>query len=146
MTAKKRSPSGRSTAKRSSVSEIAPGVYVGGWNDAVRFEGARFCVLDEAADEMPADAHRPIYDETKDAPIKANLDEVADLVRGARSRGKPVLLFCGHGIRRSPLAGAWYLHRTEGLTLDAAYDRIRSVRPKVEHVREWVGHWQLLEE
>ncbi len=146
MTGETRSRTGTAAPIRASVSEVAPGVFVGGWKDAARFVGARFCVLDEPEPEMPADAHRPIYDEAKDEPIRANLDEVAELVRGARKRGKPVLLFCGHGIRRSPLAAAWYLHRTEGLTLDAAYDRIRSVRPRVEHVREWVGHWQILQE
>jgi Dual specificity phosphatase, catalytic domain len=144
----KKPASHRSPSKpaKSGASEIAPGIYVGGWNDAVHFSGARFCVLDEVpAEDLPADSHVPIYDESADAPLRANLDRVVRLVETARKQERPVLLFCGHGVRRSPLAGAWYLHRHEGISLDAAYDRIRSVRPKVEHVDEWVGHPEALE-
>ncbi len=133
----------RSTSSRRpapSPSEVAPGVYVGGWNDALRFDGARYCVMDTVPDEeVPADVRLPVYDPTKDRPHRENLDQLAELVSAARAQGRPVLLFCGYGIRRAPLAAAWYLHRAEGLSLDAAYDRIRRVRPKVEHVRQWVG-------
>jgi protein-tyrosine phosphatase len=137
----------KSQAPKKSPSEIAPGVFVGGWKDATVFQGQRFCVLDELPDEeVPAEAHRTIYDDKSDAPVRKGLDEVAEMVSRARAKGEPVLLFCGHGVRRSPLAGAWYLHRAEGITLDAAYNRIRAVRPQVEHVRQWVGHWETLEE
>jgi len=147
MTATKQTRSRSPRRPASRASEIAPGVFVGGWNDAVAFQGARFCVLDEVPDEdLPADAHRAIYDGAKDAPIRAGLESVAALAQAARSQGKPVLFFCGHGIRRGPLAGAWYLHRAEGISLDAAYDRIRAVRPKIEHVSEWAGNWQVLSE
>jgi hypothetical protein len=147
MTAAKRTQSTRSRRAASKASEIAPGVFVGGWNDAVVFEGARFCVLDQVPeDDLPAEAHRTIYDEAKDAAIRESLDEVAALAQKARSQGTPVLFFCGHGVRRGPLAAAWYLHRAEGIPLDAAYQRIRAVRPKIEHVSEWVGNWQVLSE
>jgi len=144
-------PSTKSTARASrpkkTPSEIAPGVFVGGWKDAEKFEGARFCVLDELPESgAPADGHVVIYDEAKDAPIVANLDRLVSMAEKARNANRPVLIFCGHGIRRSPLAGAWYLHRHEGVSLDAAYERVRAARPKVEHVRDWVGHWQVLDE
>jgi Dual specificity phosphatase, catalytic domain len=120
-------------------SEVAPGVYVGGWNDAVRFAGSRFCVLDEAPPGMPPATHVQIYDEAGDRPLVRNLDRLVDEMHAARTKNEPVLVFCGHGVRRSPLAAAWYLHRVEKLSLDAAYDRVRAARPKVEHVRDWVG-------
>jgi hypothetical protein len=139
--ARSRTPKG----KNSSASEIAPGIFVGGWKDAVGFEGTRICVLDEApAEPLPAEAHLPIYDEGKDAPIRANLDRVVRLVESARAKQEPVLLFCGHGIRRGSLAGAWYLHVHDAISLDAAYERVRQVRPKIEHVKEWVGNWSSL--
>jgi hypothetical protein len=59
--------------------------------------------------------------------------------------GRPVLVFCGHGIRRGPLAAAWYLHRSEGLTLAEAYTRIRAVRPQIEEAKEWIGDPENLE-
>jgi len=137
----------RRTVARPTASQIAPGVYVGGWDDAVRFEGTRVCVLDEVPDEkLPAEAHVPIYDDVKDRPIRDNLDRVADLVDAARAKNQPVLLFCGHGIRRGSLAGAWYLHRHDGISLDAAFDRVRAARPKIQHVKDWVGGWKTLVE
>ena len=134
-------------AKKSipSPQEISPGVFLGGWNDAARFDGTKFCVLDEAPDDMPAATHVPIYDEAKDAPIVANLDRLASEIDAAHRANRPVLVFCGHGVRRSPLAAAWYLHRYEKLSLDQAYERIRSVRPKVETAQEWVGNWKSLQ-
>jgi hypothetical protein len=127
-------------ARATGPSEIAPGVFVGGWNDALKFEGARFCVLDDAPDDRPPSAHVPIYEESKDQAIPANLDRLAADVGAARAQGQPVLMFCGHGIRRAPLAGAWYLHRAEGLPLAKAYERVRAARPKIEEAREWIGH------
>ncbi|HLM92029.1 MAG TPA: dual specificity protein phosphatase family protein [Thermoplasmata archaeon] len=128
-----------------SPQEIAPGVFLGGWNDALTFTGAKFCLLDEAPEEMPTATHIPIYDEGKDAPVVANLDRLVTEVRSARRAHEPVLIFCGHGVRRGPLGAAWYLHRSEKLPLDAAYDRIRAVRPKIETASEWIGHPQSLD-
>jgi Dual specificity phosphatase, catalytic domain len=132
----------RPAAKRNppSPQEIAPGVFLGGWKDAARFEGARFCLLDEAPDDMPAGRHIPVYDEAADRPRVENLERLAREIRAAHDAGSPVLIFCGHGVRRSPLGAAWYLHRYEHLTLDEAYDRIRTVRPQVEHARDWIGN------
>ncbi len=130
----------------SSPSEIAPGVFVGGWDDAIRFTGTKFCVREEPPEGLPGAIHVPIYDGVEDAPIVENLEVLARRMEQAREGGSPVLVFCGHGVRRGPLGAAWYLHRFSQLTLDEAYDRIRTVRPQVEHAKEWIGHWKPLEE
>jgi protein-tyrosine phosphatase len=135
----------RKSSRASGPSEIAPGVFVGGWNDAVKFTGARFCVLDEAPEDMPPATHIPIYDEKTDGAVRSNLERVAREMAAARSAGEPVLVFCGHGVRRSPLAGAWYLHRAEQLSLHDAYERIRAVRPKIETAEEWLGSLAAIE-
>jgi Dual specificity phosphatase, catalytic domain len=119
-------------------SEIAPGVFVGGWKDAAQFEGTRFCVLDEPPEEMPVGSHVPIYREPEGRAIPKNLDRLAVAIGAARGKGERVLVFCGHGVRRGPLAGAWYLHRTEGLTLDEAFEQVRSARPQAEPPRSWI--------
>ncbi|HYA11019.1 MAG TPA: dual specificity protein phosphatase family protein [Thermoplasmata archaeon] len=142
----KRSPSKGTRSRPKGPSEIAPGVFVGTWNDALRFEGARFCVLDEAPEDMPAATHIPIYDERSGSALRPNLDRLAEEIGSARAAGRPVLVFCGHGIRRSPLGGAWYLHRSEQLPLEEAYARVRSVRPKVEIPRTWMDHAESLDE
>ncbi|HTT26468.1 MAG TPA: dual specificity protein phosphatase family protein [Thermoplasmata archaeon] len=121
-------------------SEIAPGVFVGGWKDALDFAGARFCVLDEAPDDMPTATHVAIYREATDRASLPDLDRLVEGMRAAHAKGKPVLVFCGHGVRRSALGGAWYLRRAEGLSLDEAYDRVRSARPRIQHARQWVGN------
>jgi protein-tyrosine phosphatase len=139
---------GRGTTRSSkspTPSEIAPGVFVGGWKDAMKFEGARFCVLDEAPDDMPPATHIPIYDGATDGANRANLERLAKEMIAARAKGSRVLVFCGHGVRRSPLGGAWYLHRAEQLSLEQAYERIRSVRPQVETASEWLGTVDALE-
>jgi hypothetical protein len=131
--------------RASTPSEIAPGVFVGGWNDAVGFEGARFCVLDEPPTELSGVTHVPIYDGATDRAIPENLERLAAAMRAAHARGERVLVFCGHGVRRGPLGGAWYLRRSEGLSLEEAYARVRTVRPKIEHPREWIGDASNLE-
>jgi protein-tyrosine phosphatase len=137
----------RPKPERPIASEILPGVFVGGWDDATSFHGQRVCVLDELPDEAaPADEHVPIYDAGAGGPIRPNLERIVRIVDEARGRNEPVLLFCGHGVRRSPLAGAWYLHRHDRIPLDAAYDRLREVRPGIEHVRKWAKHWDVLTE
>lgn len=137
-----KSPKGsrRAPAAKSHASEIAPGVFVGGWNDAAAFAGARICVLDEAPEEtLPGMTHVAIYDGSTDRALPKNLDRVAELALAARRRHEPVILFCGHGIRRGSLAGAWYLHRAEKLPLDQAFDRVAAVRPQIERPADWIG-------
>ena len=148
MSAAKRPRANRKADRRASPSEISPGIFVGGWKDAEGFTGARICVLDERPDEldgMSGATHVPIYDGESDAPIVANLDKVADLVKAAHRRGEPALVFCGHGIRRGSLGGAWYLHRNEGVSLDVAFERVASVRPQIERPQEWMKGWRALE-
>jgi protein-tyrosine phosphatase len=128
-----------------SPQEISPGVFLGGWNDALRFTGKKFCVLDEVPKDMPPATQVTIYDEAADAPIVRNLDRVASEMNAAHRAREPVLVFCGHGVRRSPLAAAWYLHRYEKLSLDEAYERILALRPKVETPQEWIKNWKELE-
>jgi len=135
----------RTAPRQSGPSEIVPGLYVGGWKDAIGFVGTRFCVLDEAPPDMPPAKHIPIYDEASAGAIGRNLDRLADEVAAARRKGEPVLIFCGHGIRRAPLGAAWYLHRSEKMSLDSAYARIREVRPKAEPARSWIGDLASLE-
>ncbi|MGP8077269.1 MAG: dual specificity protein phosphatase family protein [Thermoplasmata archaeon] len=139
-----RSSTGRGPATgASSPSEVAPGLFVGGWDDAAAFRGRRLCVRDDLPEaDFPIDAHVPVVDPRTGRPIRQNLDRVAALVEAARKKNEPVLLFCGYGVRRGPLAAAWYLHRADGITLDEAYERVRAARPRAEHVRQWADHWQ----
>jgi len=136
---------GRPLRRPKSPAEVAPGVFVGGWKDAVAFEGTRFCVLDEKPEDMPVATHIPIYDDRSGSAIRPNLDRLAREIAAARAEGQPVLVFCGHGIRRSPLGVAWYLHRSEKLPITEAFERVRAVRPKAEPPMAWMGDTASLE-
>jgi len=121
-------------------------MFVGGWKEALRFEGSRFCVLDEAPEGLPPATHVPIYNERRDRVDPRSLDRLAAAMQEAHVSGQPVLVFCGHGVRRSPLGAAWYLHRTEGIPLGEAYDRIAAVRPQIERANAWIGNAEELED
>jgi hypothetical protein len=138
MTPTRKSSAPKRTSRTEGPSEIAPGVFVGGWKDAAPFRGTRFCVLDEADPQLPPSTHIPIYREETKRVDRKNLDRLAEAVRRARDAGEPVLIFCGMGVRRGSLGGAWYLHRSEHLSLEDAYARVRAVRPQIQTVNEWV--------
>ncbi len=118
--------------------EVAPGLFVGGWGEAEGFSGARFCVLDEKPAELPNGTHIPVYDERTGGAIRPNLDRLAKEAAAAKGRGEAVVVFCGHGIRRGPLGAAWILHRNDHLTLEQAFDRIQAVRPRIERPAAWM--------
>lgn len=128
----------KSSPRSNGPSEIAPGVFIGARRDADRFEGVWFCVLDEAPPDLPDATHIPLLEAGTGAANRSNLDRLVRGIRQARAEGRPVLIYCGHGIRRSPLGGAWYLRAELGLPLEAAFDRIAAVRPQVERPREWL--------
>lgn len=140
MTATKRTPRASAPRTAKTPNEIAPGVFLGNWDDAVKFVGTRFCVLDDAPEEMPPSTHVRIYDEKADRADVNGLDRVVAGMKAARAKGDPVLVYCGHGIYRSPLAAAWYLKRTERVSLDEAYRRITALRPKAKPAAGWLGN------
>jgi hypothetical protein len=144
MTSTRSKSARRARPANKTPSEIAPGVYVGNWEDALKFEGARFCVLDEAPADMPPAAHVPIYNEAADKADRKKLDSLAEAMKAAGAKGTPVLVFCGHGKYRSPLGGAWYLHRAEGIPLDEAYLRVRAARPVAHRSLDWIGNLEEL--
>ena len=138
----------RKSATRGKVpspQEVAPGVFVGGWDDATHFTGAKFCVMDDPPQGLPGTVHIPIYDEVRNAPILPNLEILAQRVRLAHDVGAPR---AGVLRPRDPSGAA-----RRGLVPASvrAADRggglrqVRSVRPKIEHARDWIGHVEGLE-
>src|SRR5579884_2643613 len=53
--------------------------------------------------------------------------------------GKKVLLHCGAGIERSPLACVWFLHTKRNMDFDEAYEFVKEKRPIVADRRTWLG-------
>lgn len=117
------------------MTEIIENLFVGGADDARSgFEGLIICVLEEKPFDEPADAAW--------IPFLAegirSLEITAETVDNALSAGRRVLVHCGAGSERAPLAVAWFLHRRRGITLDDAYALLQERRPIVRDRRFWL--------
>ena len=55
------------------------------------------------------------------------------------ARGLRVLVHCEEGCERAPLVVAWFLKTRRAMTLDEAYELLKSRRPIVEDRRRWLG-------
>jgi|SRR5712664_133876 len=81
----------------------------------------------------------------------ASLEAVSTILGYFRNKGWELLIHCGAGIERSPLAVAWYLanhiaaswYQDHGIdpifTLDKAYKFIMSKRPQMQDRQQWIA-------
>ena len=128
--------------------EIVPGLYLGEYSDAIKWSklgiGKTICVLSERPDPFPRESiWAPILavDSEDETEIRADiekLDEVVGMIETFLREGQRVLVYCGAGVDRSPLAVAWYLHKGRGMPLAAAYAFIRVKRPIVRPHPNWI--------
>jgi protein-tyrosine phosphatase len=117
------------------ASEIIPNLYVGDLQDAGTFDGIIISVLH---DVPPAEPRRAIQ-----LPFLANgratLDSTAAVIDAALALNQRVLVHCEEGSQRAPLTVAWFLKTRRGMSLDEAYELLRSRRPFVVDRRKWLG-------
>jgi protein-tyrosine phosphatase len=130
---------GKKTAQRQTAawreSEIVTNLFLGDVQDAGRFDGMIVSVLSEAmADEAKRTIHIPFL-----ANGRATLDTTSALIDAGLRLGMPVLVHCEEGCERAPLVVAWFLKTRRGMTLDEAYELIKSRRPIVKDRRAWLG-------
>jgi protein-tyrosine phosphatase len=129
------------------ATEILPNLFLGDLTDAKRWQGFAITVLEYRPPELPTNvAHIPIVDTNNHADT--NLDDVRVLfvqlealvtvVDAAMARGEKVLVSCGQGMERSPLAVAWYLFRRKGMTVQDAYRLVKEKRPQVIERLGWL--------
>lgn len=123
------------------MDEIIENLFVGDMVDArAGFDGLTICVLEEKPFDEPANATW--------IPFLAegirSLEITAEIIDRALAGGRAVLVHCGAGSERAPLAVAWFLYRQRAMTLDEAYDLLKSRRPIVQDRRFWLR--QYLEE
>ncbi len=117
------------------MTEIVANLFVGDMVDAKSgFDGLIVCVLEEKPFDEPANATW--------VPFLAeglrSLEITAEIIEQALAGGRAVLVHCGAGSERAPLAVAWYLSRRREMTLDEAYDLLKSRRPVVQDRRFWL--------
>src|SRR5579884_1196928 len=109
----------KSLSEKNPMDEIIENLYLGDWEDALTVpeEYVRLCVLEaKPPGEPPGALWLPFL---KD--------------------GKKVLLHCGAGIERSPLACVWFLHTKRNMDFDEAYEFVKEKRPIVADRRTWLG-------
>ena len=122
------------------ATEIRPRLFLGDLADAASWDGLAITVLEDRSPDLPPSVvHIPIYDPESGRARFEEVERVVALVsEELRSGRQSVLVSCGHGVERSPLALAWYLYRVEGLSPPEAYDSIRERRPEVQPRLEWL--------
>lgn len=130
------------------ANEIVPGVWVGnksacGYANMLGMKS--ICVLEWEC-YTPGCIHKPILPELQDGWVGISsvlvdpdlLNEAIDAIEYYKSLG-PILVHCGAGMERSPLATAAWMVRHYGCTLDESYNLLKEKRPIVEDRRSWLG-------
>lgn len=118
-------------------SEIVPGLYVSGMYEWPRdFSGLLICVLENKPVEEPDNATWIPILKVGRAEL-SQLDAVAEVIE-SQLASRVVVVHCGAGIERSPLAVVWFLYKKRGMTLDEAYTLVRSKRPIVQDRQNWL--------
>ena len=127
------------------ATEILPNLFLGDLVDAKRWQGFAITVLEYRPPELPTNVvHIPIVN-TNGLPgsdevhvLFAQLEALVTVVDAAMARGEKVLVSCGQGMERSPLAVVWYLFRRKGMSVEEAYRLVRERRPQVIEHLEWL--------
>jgi protein-tyrosine phosphatase len=120
------------------MTEIIENLFVGDMVDARSgFEGLIVCVLEEKPfDEPPNATWIPFL-----AEGIRSLEIAAEVIDKALAGGRRVLVHCGAGSERAPLTVAWFLNRRRTISLDEAYDLLKSKRPIVQDRRFWLRQY-----
>ena len=119
------------------VSEIDDGIYVTA-ADGVASARELGCYVINVAKEVDSDADLKIPIRPYARNIRFKLDDIADRMEEILSQpdGK-VAVHCRMGMERSVLSVVWYLASIRGMSIDAAYERVKSRRPIALDQRHW---------
>lgn len=126
-------------SERIPATEIVSDLWLGDFEDAKTFRGRIICVLEAIPDTEPQQA---LWIRVFPEPGKAdryNLNRAVDAIQWSLRERIPVLVHCGAGVERSPLVVVWFLHKRRGMTIEQAYELVKSKRPIVEDRSLWLG-------
>jgi protein-tyrosine phosphatase len=126
------------------MSKILENLYLGCLEDALHAppDFVIVCVLEYQPPNEPPGAYRFPFLEGGVANVKV-LDDFADLVDKLLAEGRKVLVHCGMGVERSPLAVVWYLHRKKGMSIAEAYKYVMARRSVVADRTVWLPKFVL---
>lgn len=128
------------------MDEIIENLYVGNLPDAISLNGKNdqniysICVLETRPVGLPSNStHIPFLIGSGFPLVDIGaLNLIAETVDNFLKVGQKVLLHCGAGIERSPLATIWFLHKKRGMTLDSAFQLVKEKRPIIQDRRHWL--------
>tara|TARA_Y100000034_G_scaffold90921_1_gene109609 strand:- start:908 stop:1669 length:762 start_codon:yes stop_codon:yes gene_type:complete len=90
----------------------------------------------DATVNMPIEPNVWGYSSSPD--VLSTLESIVNTMEMAMATEQKVVVNCSMGMERSVLATVWYLVRNKSMSLDNAYDFVRSVRPIATDRREWI--------
>ena len=138
------------------ANKIIHDIWVGDLEDAKVWEGPLICVLETLPDIEPDHAfwvpiiknrlekveHKEsdyTYHEYVDHAIPQQLDLVASLMDIILASDEDVLVHCGAGQERSPLAVTWYLHKKWNIPIEEAFAKVKEKRPQALNRIYWLN-------
>lgn len=129
------------------ITEVDPGLWMGGCKDGVRLDGFDLVVSLYPWEKytIPQQTQRvevPLYD-AAEVPDETRLITIADAVNTARAAGARVLVHCQAGLNRSGLITALALIRSGDFTPAAAIARLRELRHEVVLCNSAFERWLL---
>jgi Dual specificity phosphatase, catalytic domain len=120
------------------VTQILPGLHVGDFNDGGSWGGVSVCVLEGHCGHPNCQWVRILTDAGGRVQAAWAALEMVATIYDANEKNGAVLLHCGAGIERSPLAAAYILVTRHGMTWQSAYALLQSKRPQVQDRTAWL--------
>uniref|UniRef100_A0A8D0GN42 Dual specificity protein phosphatase 12 n=1 Tax=Sphenodon punctatus TaxID=8508 RepID=A0A8D0GN42_SPHPU len=135
------------SAEGSSMVQVLPGLYLGGWAEAGSALGPLVgsVLMVDTEEPEPAELgkrilHIPALDQP-DTDLLSRLDECAAFLSAARrdGGGLAALVRCHAGVSRSVAVVTAYLMKTNNLTFEEAYAAVKAAKPdaKMNEGFEW---------
>lgn len=122
-------------------SEILPNLYIGNIHDGRSFNGEKICVQEEKRCLHDIGTHHlPLLDEKYEVGID-NANKISDKINELLKKDKRVIVYCGSGKGRGPVAIQWYLVRYKGFTRKEA---LEAVKLKHQPTEERHHYWNQL--
>lgn len=123
--------------------KIIDHLYIGSLQDAIQFrqdklDAVILCVLENRPGNEPFKAyHIPIITESGHVHMD-QLNHIAFFLEALLKKETDVLLHCAAGMERSPLAVAYYIAYSKGISIEEAYEIVKKGRPQTMDRRVWL--------
>lgn len=123
--------------------EIIENLFLGDLQDSQDFRqqfpnDVILCVLENRPNDEPFKAyHIPIITESGHVHTE-QLDHISFFLEALLAKKSKVLVHCAAGIERSPLAIAYFLSYSKGISIEESYEIVKQKRPQIQDRRVWL--------